>query len=306
MTSLAVELAGLRLSNPTILASGVMGSTKASLNRVAGAGAGAVTTKSVTREPRPGHDNPQMVEVTSGYLNAVGYTNMGLDSAKEEFTGLGDVGVPVIGSIVAEDAEGFSLLAREFNSMEFDAIEVVLSCPHTPGLGLMGGQGTPEAACEVVSAVRSQVKKPLIVKLSPSVGNIGCVAEAAVSSGADVLNMGNTLGPGMVISLEARKPVLGFKVGGMSGPAVKPITIRCVYDVYEAVGGKTPIIATGGITYGVDAIEALMAGASAVGVGTAVKYRGLNAFTMISEEISGWMESNNVGRIKDLVGVAHG
>jgi dihydroorotate dehydrogenase (NAD+) catalytic subunit len=306
MSSLAVELAGLRLANPTILASGVMGSAKASLVKIAESGAGAVTIKSVTREPRPGHRNPTMVEVSAGFLNAVGYSNMGLDAAKKEFVGLKDVAVPVIASVVAEDADGFRHLAAEFGKLGFDAVEAVLSCPHTPGLGLLAGHGTPEATREITSAVRKSSKLPLIVKLSPNVPDIGGVAEAAVSAGADVINMGNTLGPGMVIDLKSRQPVLDFKVGGLSGPAVKPVTVRCVYDIYEATGGETPIIATGGITTGLDAVEAFMAGASAVGVGTALKYRGLDVFKLICSEVVEWMESNHVGEISEVVGVAHG
>ncbi len=306
MSVLTCDLAGLKLDNPTVLASGIMGSTKDSIKKIGDSGAAAVTIKSITKDPRPGHNNPQLVGVESGYLNAVGYTNMGLQAAKIEFSSLDDIGVPVIASIVAEDACGFKYLAEEFNELGFSALELALSCPHTPGMGTMGGQGTSEATSKITSAVRDVFDGILIVKLSPNIMELGDVASAAVDAGCDVLNMGNTLGPGMVINLEAQTPVLGFKFGGMSGPAVKPITIRCVYDVYKATSGKTPIIATGGITCGEDVIEAFMAGASACGVGTAIKYRGIEAFKIICDETRDWMEKNNVGKLSDIWGVCHG
>jgi dihydroorotate dehydrogenase (NAD+) catalytic subunit len=306
MPDLTVDLAGIRLENPTILASGIMGSDKASLGKVAAAGAGAVTIKSITREPRPGHPNPTMVEVEGGFLNAMGYCNMGLDNAKVEFAGVSAVGVPVIASVVAEDADGFAHLAEAFSSMEFSAVEAVLSCPHTPGLGLLAGQGTPEATSEITKATRRATKLPVIVKLSPNTMDVGAVAKAAVKAGAAAINMGNTLGPGLVVDTGSGKPVLGYKIGGMSGPIVKPIAVRCVFDVYEAIKGKAPIIGTGGVSKGADAVEMVLAGATAVGVGTGVYYRGLTVFTQICDEISEYMVRRGVRKLTELVGVAHG
>lgn len=301
--NLSINFCGLNLKNPTILASGVMGVTKASLKRIAQSGAGAVTIKTITREPRSGHKNPTMVQVEGGFLNAMGYPNMGLESAKEEFSVLGDVGAPVIASAVADSSEGFAFLAQQLSEMDFSAIEIVLSCPHTPGLGLMAGHGTPEATYEITKAVREKTRKPLIIKLSPSVAGIGELAKEAARAGADAINMGNTIGPGMVIDTIAKSPVLGFKVGGMSGPAIKPITLRCIYDIYQSV--KLPIIGTGGITCGLDAVEAFMAGATAVGVGTGVFYRELDVFTDICDEISMFMQDNNYSSLKEMVGAAH-
>jgi dihydroorotate dehydrogenase (NAD+) catalytic subunit len=306
MPDLSVDLAGLSLRNPTILASGILGSDKASLRKVADGGAGAVTIKSITLEPRSGHPNPTVVQVEGGFLNAVGYSNMGLENAKYEFAGASSVGVPVIASIVAEDAEGFELLADEFSSMEFSAIEAVLSCPHTPGLGLLAGHGTPEATLEITRAVKRAAKMPVIIKLSPNTNCVGEVAKAVARGGGSAINMGNTLGPGMVIDTGSGKPVLDFKVGGMSGPVIKPIAVRCVYDVWEATSGKLPIIGTGGVVSGLDAVEMLMAGASAVGIGTGVYYRGIDAFRKVSEELSEYMARRGVRKVKELVGVAHG
>ena len=145
MANLSVELAGLKLSNPTILAAGILGTNYGMLERVVAGGVGAVTIKSISKEPRKGHDNPQIVEVKGGLLNAVGYNNMGLDAALEEFSSVDGLGVPAIASVVADDAAGFALLAGELGKLPFSAVEVVLSCPHTPGLGLLAGHGTPEA-----------------------------------------------------------------------------------------------------------------------------------------------------------------
>ncbi len=306
MPDLSVKFAGMELSNPTILASGIMGSTKASLAKVVKAGAGAVTIKSVTKEPRSGHPNPTVVEVEGGFLNAIGYSNMGLENAKMEYAGVSAAGAPVIASIVAEDAEGFAYLAGEFSGMEFSAVEVVLSCPHTPGLGLLAGHGTPEATSEITKAVKRATKLPVIVKLSPNTLGLGEIAKAAAKAGADALNMGNSMGPGMVIDTASAKPVLGFKIGGMSGPIVKPIAIRCVYDVYEATRGKIPIIGTGGVVKGSDAAEMMLAGATAVGVGTGVYYSGLEVFKLVAEGLKEQMVRRGVDNVKDLVGVAHG
>jgi dihydroorotate dehydrogenase (NAD+) catalytic subunit len=283
-----------------------MGSDKASLRKVAEAGAGAVTIKSITREPQSGHPNPTVVEVEGGFLNAIGYSNMGLENAKVEFAGVSGVGVPVVASIVADDAEGFALLAEGFSSMEFSALEAVLSCPHTPGFGLLAGHGTPDATLAITKAVVKACKLPVIVKLSPNIMNLGEIAKAAVKGGASALNMGNTLGPGMVIDAGSGRPVLGFKLGGMSGPIVKPIAVRCVYDVYEATRGKIPVIGTGGVINGSDAVEMLMAGATAVGVGTGIYYRGLNVFKQICDELEEYMVRHGVRKLGELVGVAHG
>jgi dihydroorotate dehydrogenase (NAD+) catalytic subunit len=306
MPDIEVNLAGLRLRNPTILASGIMGTDKASLKKVSLQGAGALTIKSITWEPRTGHSNPTVVQVEGGFLNAVGYSNMGLENAKVEFAGASSVGVPVIASIVSDSAEGFADLAEEFSSMEFSAIEAVLSCPHTPGLGLLAGQGTPEATLEITREIRKVTKLPLIIKISPNTQCLGEIAQAVVKGGGSVINMGNTLGPGMVIDTGSGKPVLDYKVGGMSGPTIKPIAVRCVFDVWEATRGKVPIIGTGGVVTGLDAVEMMMAGATAVGIGTGVYYRGMDVFKKVSDEIEAYMSRRGIKKVKELVGVAHG
>jgi dihydroorotate dehydrogenase (NAD+) catalytic subunit len=302
---LDVELTGLRLKNPTVLASGILGISKKMMLSVAKAGAGAVTTKSITIKPREGHKNPVLIQTTNEtFLNAVGYSNPGLEETKKEFKDLGDFPVPIIGSLVGCDAEEFAYLAENVKGIGFKAIEIVLSCPHTPGFGLLVGQGTPEATEEITSAVRKKTKLPLFVKVSPNTMCLGDVVKAAEKAGADGITAVNTLGPGMAIDIETAKPILDFKVGGMSGPAIRPIAIRCVYDIYESV--KIPIIGVGGITNGKDAIEMMMAGATVVGIGTGIYYHELDIFKKVCDEMSEFMKSHGYSRLKEIVGVAHG
>lgn len=301
--SLKTNLCGMKMENPIILASGILGVTRASLRRAVESGAGAVTMKSVSREPRKGHDPPVVATEGDVMINAVGYPNPGIDEAKKEFGKLSDVGAPVIASILGKDAGEFAWMAENFLPGDFEAVELPLSCPHTPGYGMMAGQGTPEATHEITMAVKKMTKLPVIVKLSPSIQALGEVAKAAEKAGADAINMGNTIGPGMFIEAKARKPVLTFGFGGLSGPAIKAVALRCVYDVYKAV--KIPVIGTGGVTTGTDAAEMLMAGASAVGVGTATHYRDVDVFSKIAKELSAFMKDEGFSDVKELVGIAH-
>ena len=303
MVDLSVNIKTLRLLNPTILASGLLGLDTSILKSVARGGAGAVTMKSLTSEPRAGHPNPILVEVENGFLNAVGYANKGIEKGVEEFKKYDLKNTPLIGNIVAGSSEEFIKLAEKIQEAPIKALELTLSCPHTPGYGLMAGQGTPKSTAEITKAVRKRTKLPLIIKLSPSVEAIGEISKAAQAEGADAINMGNALGPGMKINIENRSPILGFKIGGLTGPAIKSIMIRSVYDIYESV--KIPIIATGGITYGEDALEAIMAGATAVGIGTGIYYRGINIFKKVCKEMEEWMILNGYTNIKQVIGAAH-
>lgn len=299
---ISVDIANLHLKNPLILASGLLGLDCGSLERVGEGGASAVTMKSLTSEPRKGHNNPILIECEAGLMNAVGYGNKGIVKGVEEFKKWKQR-VPLIGSIVAQNADEFAELAMKIQEVPISALEIVLSCPHTPGYGVLAGQGTPEATKEITRKVRKVTTLPLLVKLSPSSEKVGEIAKAAESEGADAINMGNTLGPGMKIDLETRQPVLDFKVGGMSGPAIKPIMIRSVSDIYQSV--KIPVIATGGITTGDDVVEAFMAGASAVEMGSALYYRGIDVFQKVEKEIEQWLIHHNVDSITELTGAIH-
>ncbi len=303
MAAISTKLCGLKLKNPLILASGILGVNKNNLLRVQEGGAGALTIKSISLNPREGHKNPIIATYECGMLNAVGYSNPGLKKAIKEFSDLSEFSVPVIGSVTAGNAKEFAELVKELDSLEFEAFELPLSCPHTPGFGLLAGQGTPKKTREITLAVRKKTKKPLFVKISPSIPNIVEVAKAAEKAGANAITCGNTLGPGMIIDINSAKPVLHFKVGGVSGPAIRPIIVRCVYDLYESI--KIPIIGLGGIQSGRDAIEIMQAGASVVGMGTAVYYHGPNVFNKVAKEMLEWMKKNSFSSVNELVGIAH-
>jgi len=301
---ISTTLAGIKLKNPTILASGIIGISKASVSYAAKNGAGAVTIKSITAEKRKGHPAPIILTYEGGMMNSVGYSNPGIDGIGDEFTNLKDVGVPVIGSITAKNTEEYEMLAEKICKMDFAAIEVVLSCPHTPGYGVMAGQSTPEMTEEITKAVRKKVRKPLFVKLSPNVLAISEIAKAAEKGGADAITAVNALGPGMLIDIKSTKPILGGKIGGLSGDALRPVAIRCVYDIYEAV--KIPIIGTGGVMKGEHAVQMIMAGATAVGIGTGVYYRGIDVFRKVADEIRMFMEENGYKKLEEMRGKAHG
>lgn len=300
---LTTEFCGLKLDNPLVLASGILGVTKSSLKKLIKNGAGAVTIKSISQEERKGHNNPILLTYEAGMMNAVGYSNPGLEEAKKEFSGLDELQAPVFASIIGNDANDFAYMAKNFVTDEFSAVEVPLSCPHTPGFGVLAGQNTPEATYEITKTIKQNTDKPVIIKLSPISQNIAEIAQAAEKAGADAINMGNTHGPGMVINIETKQPVLDFKIGGVSGPAIKPIAVRCVYDLYKAV--NIPIIGTGGITTGRDAIEMIMAGATLVGVGSSVYYDSIGVFNNINEEIKEFMQKEGYNSLKELKGAAH-
>jgi dihydroorotate dehydrogenase (NAD+) catalytic subunit len=303
---MSVELFGKKMKNPLILASGILGVTAQGMEEVAKNGAGALTSKSLSIEPRQGHETPIIIETDAGMLNAVGYSNPGIEEGIKEFSGW-DLSEPLIISITGKNEEEFGILAAKIEEFKkqinCSAIEVALSCPHTPGYGLMAGQADPKSAGTITAAVTENTDLPVIVKLSPSVPGEVEAAKNAKEAGAAAINMGNTLGPGMRIDLNRQKPVLSFKMGGLSGPAIRPIAIRCVYDIYKEV--ELPIIGTGGVNDGADAVEMMMAGASYVGVGTAVYFRGADVFKMIESEMRKWLDERDYKSVKDIVGVAH-
>lgn len=300
---LSVNLCSIPLANPTILASGILGTTKAFLKRVAENGAGAVTIKSISTEPREGHKNPTVITFEAGMLNAVGYSNPGVGAAAREFSNLQDINAPVIASVIGMQKGDFVRVVEGLSGSQFSAIEIPLSCPHTPGFGLLAGQGTPEATFAITAEVRKVTRLPIFVKLSPNIPEICTIAKAAEDAGANAITAVNSMGPGMIINIEAQRPVLSFKVGGVTGDALRPIAVRCVYDLYKAI--KIPIIGVGGISTGRHAIEMMMAGASAVGIGTGVYYRGIDVFKKICDEMTQWMEENGIDNVNKIVGVAH-
>ena len=299
---LQTKLCNLKLKNPTILASGILGVTKESIDRIGKAGAGAVTLKSLCHEERAGNSNPTMFSYDGIFLNAVGLPGQGIDSAIKDFGRLDNLSVPVIGSIYGYRIEQFGEVAKKMASLKPSMIEVDISCPH-----LDYGKpyyADPQLTAEVTRIVKKNSGKiPVSIKLSPNVYDIREIAHAAEKAGADAITAINTA-TGMAIDVDARKPILANKIGGVSGPALKPIAVRCVYEVYETV--KIPIIGTGGVTYGKDAIEMIMAGATAVGIGTGIYYRGIGIFKKVCNEMETWIKKNKIKSLNEIRGCAHG
>lgn len=307
MTNLKTKFCGVVFKNPIVLASGVLGVTAASLRRVVKLGAGGVTTKSIWLTEHKGHKNPTMFGTEHYFMNAVGLSDAGIEKAKglfEEYSLGGRVG-PIIASIVGSKLGEFDELIEKIVALGPDVIEVNISCPNVED-----EFGVP-FACDAVSAAKvvaiakkkmSEVKSkiPLIVKLSPNVPNIARIASECANAGVDGFCAINTVGPGLAIDLVTRKPLLTNRVGGVSGPALKPIAVKCVNDVWRAT--KLPIIGTGGVLTGEDAIEMIMAGATLVGVGTAVYYRGAEVFGLITKEMEEWMKANGVKSLDEIIG----
>jgi dihydroorotate dehydrogenase (NAD+) catalytic subunit len=301
MNPLSTRVASLELANPTMLASGMMGETGASLVAIAEAGAGAVVTKSVGLEPRKGYENPTLVELEGGYLNAMGLPNPGIDAYREEMLVARGAKVPIIGSVFATTPEDYALLAWKMQDYGAAAVELNLSCPHAKGLGMEIGVD-PTAVRRIVREVKQTVKIPVLAKLTPNTHRLAEVGKAVEEAGGDGIVAINTL-RAMVISVEAKRPILSNKVGGLSGPAVRSIGVRCVYELYETV--EIPIIGVGGVESWRDAVEYMMAGATAVQIGSAIGRKGLSVFQVIVQGLQEYLEREGLENIGDIVGVAH-
>jgi dihydroorotate dehydrogenase (NAD+) catalytic subunit len=295
---LETKLGKLRLKNPLVLASGIRGNSSHLLIRAGNEGAGAATSKSCSLLPREGHANPTMFGSDGAYLNAIGLSNPGVDAEIDEINeAVKKAGVPIIASIVGFSAEEFGEVAEKISAASPHMIEVDASCPNVHRGSKMFSWSVEDAA-EVTRIVRKATSIPISLKLSPDVPNIGEIAKACVGEGADCITAINTMG-GMHIDAHARRGVLHNWFGGLSGPALKPIALKCVYNVRKAVGPQVPIIGTGGVASGLDAIEMIMAGATAVGVGTGVVLRE-NAFASIAKEMREFMGQNGYKKLSEL------
>jgi dihydroorotate dehydrogenase (NAD+) catalytic subunit len=298
---LEVEVAGLRLRNPTVLASGVLGVSASLAKRVEEAGAGAFTTKTVTREPRRGYMNPTFVVLEHGYLNAVGLANPGIEHFCQELREMREsLSIPVILSVGGGSAEELVEVARRGVECGAQAVELNVSCPHVRGMGVELGHRADEVAGAVGEIRRLGV--PVLVKLSVHHDYLR-LAEACLDAGASGFTAINTV-RGMAIDIYARKPVLSNVYGGYSGPAIRPIAVRVVYELYEAFPG-VPIIGVGGVDGWEAALELILAGASAVGVGSAIAEKDLAIFEEIVRGLKEYMEREGFSSIKELVGLAH-
>ena len=294
-----VNLAGVELKNPVMVASGTFGSGAeysefVDLNRL-----GAVVTKGVASVPWPGNPAPRIAETASGMLNAIGLQNPGIDFfSKRDLPFLEKYDTKVIVNVCGHSTEEYlDVVERLADEPRVDMLEINISCPNVKEGGIAFGQD-PKAVEAITKAVKAKAKQPIIMKLSPNVTDITVMAKAAEAGGADCLSLINTL-TGMKIDINRRTFALANKTGGMSGPAVKPVAVRMVYQAANAV--KIPIIGMGGITNADDALEFILAGATAVSVGTA-NFANPYAAKEVAEGIEAYMKKYQVEDIKDLVG----
>ncbi len=302
---LEVRLAGLRLVSPAVLTSGVLGNSAALLTRAARSGAGAVTTKTLTRRPREGNPNPVVVRLDVGLLNSMGLPNPGIEPFMGEirrYKSL-NLGSPLIVSIWSEDPSEAAEMASMAQEAGADALEVNVSCPNVPSRRI-SSEFAEGAVRELVGSVSGATRLPVFVKLPPLHWGLPRLAVAAVEAGAEVLVATNTL-RGMTIDVYARRPILSSGIGGLSGPALKPVALRAVYELYEEFGGSVQIVGVGGVGGWRDAVEYLLAGASCVGIGTAILSRGLGVFRDVAAGIERYVREEGLSSISDLVGAAH-
>ena len=303
---LSVELAphsqrGLLLKNPVMTAAGTVEYGIEYAKMVDIQRLGALVCKGTTLAPRPGNPQPRLAETASGLLNSVGLQNIGIDALiKEKAPTWATWSVPVIVNIAGESAEEYAEIARRLEGVVgVSGIEVNIGCPNVVQGGMEFGQ-SPETAAEVTRAVKSQTSLPVIVKLTPNVTDIVPIAQAVAGAGADALSLINTV-VGMAIDITQRRPFLGGVSGGLSGPAIKPIALYMVYRVSQAV--EVPVIGCGGIGCADDALEFIMAGATAVQIGTA-NLVNPNAPLEVLEGIERFMEREGIKDIAELVGMA--
>jgi len=297
--NLSVDIAGIKLRNPVMTASGTFGygsefAPYLDLEKI-----GAIITKGLSLKPKAGNPTPRIVETPGGMLNAIGLQNVGIDTfIGEKVPYLRKIATPVIVNLYGNSLEEYGELAGRLDGIaEVAGIEVNISCPNVKQGGIVFGTD-PKAAFEVVDLVRRNTTKPMIVKLSPNVTDVVVMAKSCVDAGADALSLINTL-TGMAIDLKSRRPILANVTGGLSGPAIKPVALRMVWQVARAV--TVPVIGIGGIMSAVDALEFILAGATAVQVGTA-NFLDPSAAQTIALGMEQWLEENNVSDIKELIG----
>lgn len=296
---MTVKFAGLTLRNPVMTASGTFGYGQEFAEYVDLEKIGAFVTKGLSLRPRAGNPTPRIVETPGGMLNAIGLQNVGIEAfITKKVPFLRTVKTPAIANFFGSTVDEYAELAGRLNEIpEVAGLEVNISCPNVKQGGIVFGTD-PKCAAEVVSACREATSKPLIIKLSPNVTDVVAMAKACVDAGADALSLVNTL-TGMAIDLQRRKPVLANITGGLSGPAIKPIALRMVWQVARAV--NIPLIGIGGIMNATDALEFILAGASAVQVGT-VSFINPSAAQQIAADMEQWLAENNVASVASLIG----
>ncbi|MBI4399701.1 dihydroorotate dehydrogenase [Candidatus Micrarchaeota archaeon] len=295
---LETEICGVKIQNPTILASGIRGIGSGSFTRAAKEGAGAAVSKSCCLQPRAGYASPTVLVHENMVLNAIGLANPGVEEEiKEIKTALETSQIPIIASVFENSIETFGEVARKVSEANPHLIELDMSCPHVKGVSFAYDA---DLAAKVTANVKENTKIPIIVKLSPNVSNIGNIAKKVEEAGADAISAINSAS-GMMIDIESGRPILGNKTGGLTGPAIKPIGVRCVYEICKTV--NIPVLGIGGIMTGNDAIEYIMAGATAVQIGSGAYYR-KNIFKEVCKEIQDFMKSHGYSKLNDMKGLA--
>lgn len=299
MADLSVNINKLQLKNPVMTASGTFGYGPEFADFIPLEGLGGIIVKGTTLKPREGNDYPRMVETASGMLNCVGLQNKGVDYFCEHiYPEIKDIDTNMIVNVSGSSPEDYAECAARINELDnIPAIELNISCPNVRQGGMAFGV-TCAGAASVVKAVRARYDKTMIVKLSPNVTDIAEIARAVEAEGADSVSLINTL-VGMAIDIEKRKPLLSINTGGLSGPAVKPVALRMVWQVAKAV--KIPVVGLGGICNAHDAIEFLMAGATAIEIGTA-NFIDPQVTIKVRDGINEWLDSHGCKSVKEIIG----
>ena len=298
--TLSINIAGMELRNPTMLASGFLGISQAIFNRLYNADVGAIVSKSISSKPIEGYRNPTVVCLEGGsYLNAVGLANPGADVFSREIAS--NPYVPIIVSLVGSSHDDFPPMINKFDDLNILGYEINLSCPHVAKMGMEVGDD-PDMVTKVVKTVKSHTLKPVIVKVG--LGNVDLldIARAANDAGANAITAINTI-RAMTINIESGIPVLSNKIGGLSGKSVKPVAIRCVYEISKNVA--LPVIGCGGIFSWEDAVEFMLAGASAIQLGSVIGYEGFGAFQRICLGLKRYLDRKGMKNLTELVGLAH-
>ena len=303
MANLTTNIAGLVMKNPVMTASGTFGYGLEFADVVNLEEIGGIIVKGTTLNPREGNDYPRMYETASGMLNCVGLQNKGVDYfCKNIYPQIKDIDTNMIVNVSGNTPEDYAECAARINELDnIPAIELNISCPNVHQGGMAFGV-TTEGARSVVKAVREAYKKTLIVKLSPNVTSITDIARCVEDAGADAVSLINTL-MGMAIDIEKRRPVLSISTGGLSGPAVKPVALRCVWQVAKAV--KVPVIGLGGIMNERDAVEFLLAGASAIEIGTA-NFVDPAVSVKVANGINEWLDKHGCASVQEIIGQLEG
>jgi len=296
---LEVNLCGLKITSPLILASGILGVSYSTMIRLFNSGLGAITTKSIGPIPRRGYRNPSIVEITPGtFLNSVGLANPGIDYFINEIKEIKSHNIPLIVSIFGDSNKSYLDVAFKAEKAGADAVELNISCPHAEvsSIGI-----DKKLTYSLVNLLKQNLKIPIFVKLNPNVTNLIDIALAAENGGADAVIAINTISA-MKIDINTRCPLLSHGSGGLSGKAIHPIAVKHVYDLYKIL--KIPIIGCGGVDSWQDVVEFFLAGASAVQIGTAL-YKDLSIIKNINSGISTFLKLNKVKSIMDIIGFAH-